>query len=268
MMKNYKLRKAGYSWKILKVLSYDVEQMNCEFSEMSTLITLLSWLIVFRGCQVLLQNCNEKEFKISSLVVYPFFARCDKFKIYFSRIIMNRTKNHYIKYTRNELENYTKHPQTCIKKIKCVEPIRFSPTIISDFQSSILRILSRKIGKYDNRLDGIVLDFRNTRILNTQSGIRQDSAFSTIHVETNFYVFSPQPGANVWGTVKYINRMSMETIISVVIYRVFNVKVAVKGKVKHEFEKDQEIQIRVKNFHFENVIPYIEGALIHILPTS
>lgn len=172
---------------------------------------------------------------------------------------MQKAKNHYIKYTRAELENYTKHDESCVQKVNCVEAIRFSPTILVDFQSSILKILSRKIGRYDAKLNGVVLDFRNTKILSTRASIRQDCAFSLINVETNFYVFSPRKGAIVTGAVKYINRSSMETVVSVVIYRVFNVKVTVRGKVKQELEKNQEIQIRVKNFHFDNVIPYIEG---------
>lgn len=181
---------------------------------------------------------------------------------------MHKTKNHYIKYTRNELENYTKLPESCVKKINCVEPIRFSPTIIADFQSAILRILSKKIGKYDVRLKGIVLDFRNTKVLGSQTGIRQDSAFSVINVETNFYVFSPRQGAVVTGDLKYINRLNMETVLTVVIYRVFNVKVTVKGKVKQELERNQEIQIRVKDFHFDNVIPFIEGEFVKLLDVS
>lgn len=170
---------------------------------------------------------------------------------------MHKTKNHYIKYTRAELENYTKHPESCVQKVNRVEPIRFSPTTTIDFQQSILKILSRKIGKFDARLNGIVLDFRNTSILNNQSAIRQDSPYSVLNVQANFYVFSPRKGAIVTGTVKYINRMSMETVISVVIYRVFNVKVTVKGRVKQE--RNEDITIRVKDFNFDNVIPFIEG---------
>lgn len=172
---------------------------------------------------------------------------------------MNNTRNHYIKYSRAELEHYTKQPESCVKKINCVEPIRYSPTVIADFQQSILRILSKKIGKFDMKLNGIVLDFRNTKILATQSAIRQDSPFTIINVAADFYVFSPQRGAVVTGTVKYINRKGMETTVSVVIYRVFNVKVTVKGKVKHELERNHDIKIRVKDFNFDNVIPYIEG---------
>lgn len=175
---------------------------------------------------------------------------------------MSKTKNHYIKYSRAELENYTKQSESCVKKINCVEPIRFCPIITTDFQQSILRILSKKIGRFDFKLNGIVLDFRNTKILASQCAIRQDSPFTIINVAADFYVFSPQRGAIVSGTLKYINRMSMETIISVVIYRVFNVKVSVKGNVKQELERNSDIQIRVKDFHFDNVIPFIEGELI------
>lgn len=174
---------------------------------------------------------------------------------------MQKTKNHYIKYTRAELENYTKLDESCVRKVNCIEPVRFSPTIYVDFQAAVLRILSRKIGKFDAKLNGVVLDYRNTKIMSSQSAIRQDSPFSLINVETNFYVFSPRKGAIVTGAVKHINHLSMETVISVVIYRVFNVKVTVKGKIKQELERNQEIQIRVKDFHFENVIPFIEGEL-------
>lgn len=175
---------------------------------------------------------------------------------------MRKEKHHYIKYSFSELESYTEDPETCVRKVRTIEPIRFSPTIFGNFKSCIEGILSKKIGKYDSNLDGVVLDFRNTKILNSTSGIRSDSAYSAINVETSFYVFAPRKGATVTGVVKYINRMSMETIISVVIYRVFNVKVTVKGIVKQDLEKNEKIQIRVKDFHFENAIPFIEGKLL------
>lgn len=172
---------------------------------------------------------------------------------------MNNTKNRYIKYTRQELENYTKLDESCVRKVNTNEPIRFSPTILATFKSSIQRILSKKIGKFDVKLNGVVLDFKNTKVLGTTSTVRGDSPFATVKVETNFYVFAPFKGAVVTGVVKYINWMQTDTIISVIIYRVFNVKVTVKGQLKSELQRNQEIQIRVTDFHFDNVIPFIEG---------
>lgn len=180
---------------------------------------------------------------------------------------MSKNRNNYIKYKRAELEDYIKHPESCVKKIRTKESLRFAPNIIGTFSDSILRILSKKIGKFDVKLDGVVLDFRKTQVLNTSSLVRSDSTAMLIDIEADFYVFSPRKDAIVNGIVKHINRQSMETIISVVIYRVFNVKVVFKGSVKqNDIQIDQEIQIRIKDFHFDNVIPFIEGEMIAALP--
>lgn len=175
---------------------------------------------------------------------------------------MGKPKNYYIRYKRAELEKYVNHEESCVKKVVRVEKITFGSNVISNFKESILRILSRKIGKYDRNLEGVVLDFRNTKILNTQTGIRYDSAYSVINVETDFYIFQPRKDAVVDGIVKHINVQKLETIISVVIYRVFNVKVTFKGCVRNNgIHHNKEIKIRIKDFHFENEIPYIEGEM-------
>lgn len=180
---------------------------------------------------------------------------------------MSKHRNNYIKYKRAELEDYIRHPESCVKKIRTVESLRFAPNVISTFSDSVMRILSKKIGKFDVKLDGVVLDYRKTKVLNTSSLVRTDSTAMLIDVETDFYVFSPRKDVIVNGIVKHINRQSMETIISVVIYRVFNVKVVFKGNVKQQdIVHDQEIQIRIKDYHFDNVIPYIEGEMVAALP--
>jgi hypothetical protein len=179
---------------------------------------------------------------------------------YFSEKIMSQRKIKYVKYKRAELEDYIQHPESCVKKIRSVEALRFTPNNLSSFTDSVMNMLNKKIGKFDTKLDGIVLDFRKTKVLSSGSLVRNDSTAMLINVETDFYVFSPNKGALVNGLVKHINQRSMETIISVVIYRVFNVKVTVKGSSKIQY--NQEIQIRIKDFHFDNVIPYIEGEVV------
>lgn len=175
---------------------------------------------------------------------------------------MSQHKNSYIKYKRAELEEYIRHPESCVKKIRTTEALKFAPNIIANFTESIMRILSKKIGKHDIKLNGVVLDFRKTKVLDASSIVRNDSTSMLINIESDFYVFCPRKDAIVNGIVKYINRQSMETIISVVIYRVFNVKVAFKGIKQKDIFQDQEIQIRIKNFNFDNVIPFIEGEMI------
>lgn len=185
-----------------------------------------------------------------------FYEKSDK--------IMSKHKNTHIKYKRAELEEYIKHPESCVKKVRTTEALRFAPDITPNFCDSIMKILSKKIGKYDANLDGVVLDFRKTKILNTSSVVRNDSVSNLINIESDFYIFSPRQGAVVDGVVKHINHNPMETIISVVIYRVFNVKVIFKRQLKNNIDvhHNQEIKIRIKDFHFDNVIPYIEGEMI------
>jgi hypothetical protein len=169
-------------------------------------------------------------------------------------------KNRFIKYSKAELESYVIDKGSCVKKVEMEELVRYSPTALMNLQKTILEQLGKKIGKYDYRLEGVVLDFRNTKILSLESRIRQDSIHSALKIRTNWYVFSPKRDALVTGIVKFINKFAMETVISVVIYRVFNVKITIKGVIKKEIEKDQEIKIRLKSFHFENVVPYVEGT--------
>ncbi|CAO1370240.1 unnamed protein product [Diamesa tonsa] len=171
-------------------------------------------------------------------------------------------KNNYIKYTKAELDKYVNTPESCVNRVKSSEEISIMPWLMNDLQKSIVTLLSEKIGKFSNKLDGVVLDFRNTRVLSNTSVVRQDSPSSTLEVETNFYVFSPKKGAVIKGIIKHIGVTNMGSNISVVIYRVFNVKITIKGRIPKHIETNTEIQIKIKDFHFENEIPYIEGEIV------
>lgn len=171
-------------------------------------------------------------------------------------------KNNYIKYTKAELDKYVSTPESCVNRVKSSEEVSIMPWLMNDLQKSIVSLLSEKIGKFSNKLDGVVLDFRNTRVLTNTSVVRQDSPSSTLEVETNFYVFSPKKGALINGIIKHIGVTNMGSNISVVIYRVFNVKITIKGRIPKHIENNTEIQIKIKDFHFENEIPYIEGEIV------
>lgn len=171
-------------------------------------------------------------------------------------------KNNYIKYTKAELDKYVSTPESCVNRVKSSEEISIMPSLMNDLQKSIVTLLSEKIGKFSNKLDGVVLDFRNTRVLTNTTVVRQESPSSSLEVETNFYVFSPKKGAVIKGIIKHIGVTNMESNISVVIYRVFNVKITIKGRIPKEVAKNTEVQIKIKDFHFENEIPYIEGEIV------
>lgn len=165
-------------------------------------------------------------------------------------------KAKYIKYTRAELEKYIKDKSSCVQKIHAHEHLGISMAGLQNLRETISRILDSKIGRYDRNRDGIVLDIRNTKVLNTPSLIRHDSADLHLDIEADFYVFRPRIGAVIVGVVKHISQAN----IGVVIYRVFNV--AVKFSEARHVKVNQEIKIRVMNFDLDNRMPEIEGELV------
>lgn len=175
---------------------------------------------------------------------------------------MKNKRDQYIKYSKKELETYVKDPKSCVKKIKTVERLTIQPWMLHDLQNSIINILGKKIGRYDSKLNGVVLDFRDTKLLNDKSTVHHDNPEFHMNIETNFYVFIPFKGAIVNGLIKHISVTEIESNVVVVIYRVFSVNILFKDKIPKELHINKEIQIRVKDFHFDNVIPYIEGELI------
>lgn len=177
-------------------------------------------------------------------------------------IIKNRRKNEYIKYSKAELERYVCNKESCVKKIQTEIHLGLAPWMLKDLQSSISKLLSHRIGKFDVKLQGIVLDFRNTRILSNESIVRHDSPVIHINVQTNFYVFIPERGAELAAMIKHITITKIESNILTVVYRVFNVKIVLKNRVPQDLQINKEIKIRIVDFHYSNEIPYILAELV------
>lgn len=169
------------------------------------------------------------------------------------------TKAKYIKYTRAELERYTSDASSCVQKIHAREHLGISMAGLQNLRETISRILDHKIGRFDRNRNGIILDIRNTKVLDTPSKIRHDSADLHLDIEADFYVFQPRMGAIVTGVVKHISQAN----IGVIIYRVFNVTVKFTSEHRMRNVKvNQEIKIRVMNFDLDNRLPEIQGELL------
>uniref|UniRef100_U5ETT7 Putative dna-dependent rna polymerase i n=1 Tax=Corethrella appendiculata TaxID=1370023 RepID=U5ETT7_9DIPT len=166
----------------------------------------------------------------------------------------------YIKYTKKELEQYVSDKNACVVRINKNENLALHPKFLSDVCEGVRTIVTEKIGKYDQNLDGIVLDFKNTKIISPLSAIRFDNPFLHLSVQTDFYVFKPEIGSVINGIVTYISK----NYLSVVIYRVFNVTIRLDSKKikRNKIQHNSEISCRVKKFDLNSELPYIEGELI------
>lgn len=173
---------------------------------------------------------------------------------------MAKRLQEYVKYSIKELESYTKQEGSCVRKINSNLHISLGPYCLADFKHALSsHIMRRKVGYYDANLKGIVLDIKNIKVLGTSAALRSDDPRIHVDVNADCYVFCPIAGAVLSGVVKHIGNHH----IGVIIYRVFNVSIRFAEKInKEEFNMDDIVQFRIKNFNLQNVFPYIEGDLV------
>lgn len=173
---------------------------------------------------------------------------------------MNKTKLKYVKYTKQELDRYVRDKNSCITLINHEMHIGFPPWGFANFQDTLTNIISRdKIGKYDAKLDGIVLEVRNIKVFGTAYPVHDDDPVNHINIKANFYVFQPRIGAIIKGIVKHISHGH----VAVIIYRVFNVSIRFnRNAVRDSLKINQQISFRIKKFDLHGAMPYIEGELI------
>lgn len=168
-------------------------------------------------------------------------------------------KSSLFQFTQAQLTAYVKDENSCVKCVPSKMHIGFPPYGLDNFKDSLLAIISKKkIGAYDAESRGIVLDVRNIKLQGTMSMIRYDSPELHLNINANFYVFQPRLGALLTGTVKHISKRH----VSALIYNVFNVSIRLNGDFQRKLQVNKEISFRVKNFDLQNVLPYIEGALV------
>lgn len=172
---------------------------------------------------------------------------------------MSKAKLKYIKYTRKELNKYVNDKSSCINKINSDLHIGFPPYGFANFRETLTNIISRdKVGKYDAKLNGIILDVSNIKVFGTSYAVRDDDPNNHININADFYVFQPNVGATIKGVVKHISQGH----VAVIIYRVFNVSIRFKKALKQMLRINQQISFKIKQFDLQDALPYIEGELI------
>lgn len=163
----------------------------------------------------------------------------------------------YLKYSQKELRNYCNDPNACIKCVEHQLSIGIKPFALGCFREAVTDAVVRiKVGLYDAKLKGIVLDVRNIKVLGNEFAIHNDSPIMHIPLRVDLYVFEPRLNAVVKGIVKHIAHGH----ISVTIHRVFNVAVRLGGP-KHDLNVNDEVSIKLTKFDLNYEIPYIEGVL-------
>lgn len=161
------------------------------------------------------------------------------------------------KYTIKELQSYVKNPNSSVHRITDKLHVGLPPAGLENFKDSIIATATRtKIGRFDQKLNGIVLDIRNFKVLGNVFPIHDDDPQLHVDLNADLYVFQPTVGAVIKGVIKHIARGH----ISVTIHRVFNVAIRLDGD-KEGLAVNMEIVIRITDFDLTLKLPFIAGVL-------
>lgn len=174
---------------------------------------------------------------------------------------MVRRIRDYIKYTPDELVKYTETSGSCMKKINTDLHLNLPPSGLGNLKKSIIELIAdKKIGLYDQKLQGIILAVRNIKVIGNSGAMRFDDPMIHLNLSADCYYFHPTVGSVVKGTVMHISSRQ----IGVIIFRVFSVTIRLNENQKQWYgvEMNSEIEFRIKNFDLENMLPYIEGELV------
>ncbi|XP_055607962.1 uncharacterized protein LOC129755473 [Uranotaenia lowii] len=165
----------------------------------------------------------------------------------------------YTKYSVKELESYVADRNACVQKLNWLDLVSVLPKYLGNIPEGVREYLTAKIGTYDRKVDGIILAFKNTKILSPLSAIRPNSVRLHMQVRSDFYVFRPQCGSVIEGTANYVS----SNYISAVIYRVFNVTIKLGSqKQLRDIGQGSVVSFRIKSYDMKSDLPYIEGELI------
>ncbi|KAF9824637.1 hypothetical protein SFRURICE_004094 [Spodoptera frugiperda] len=168
-----------------------------------------------------------------------------------------------IKFDIKELKKLANDKNSCIIEKKVTQNLALQPWCLGNLKESIKNLLDYKIGKFDKEFNGILLSYKNLRILQNVGTIRNDNADIHFQVQADYFIFRPYVGATLTGIV---NKKST-THLGILVHRVFNVVIPRPTEepgnmwVGSNINEGQEVRFRIVVLDLYGALPYIRGEL-------
>lgn len=118
------------------------------------------------------------------------------------------------------------------------------------------------INRFHFRLGGILLGYENIVIQSSSGFINNDNCFVHVNVEGDFYVFNPEVGQLLKGTVNKKSRSH----VGCLVYELFNVSLPSPEEDEPWLGDTvclgQEVLFRIINTNLNRKLPYIQGEIV------
>ena len=135
------------------------------------------------------------------------------------------------------------------------------PFHLTNLNAALNEILSSNLNSYDNELKGFLLAYKNPKLLTPLGEILYDTCFIHVDIEADFYIFRPEVGCSLKGTV---NKKGLDHI-GLLVHKAFNVSIP-KEDGDEDWPGDdlaigQDVRFVVTCLDITSGLPYIRGAL-------
>ncbi|XP_012267256.2 DNA-directed RNA polymerase I subunit RPA43 [Athalia rosae] len=166
-----------------------------------------------------------------------------------------------ITWTQLELKELLEDEESHVHYERSRRHLGLHPFHLTDLNSALREILSATINSYDAKLNGIIIAYKNPKLLSRMGSILHDTCYIHIDVEVDFYVFRPNVGDSLKGIV---NKKSQDHI-GILVHKAFNVSIlrpdGDENWLGNSIQIGQEIRFTITYLDIKDKLPYIRGSL-------
>ncbi|KAL3285108.1 hypothetical protein HHI36_019232 [Cryptolaemus montrouzieri] len=152
---------------------------------------------------------------------------------------------------------------SCVEIQKNKKHLALLPYHMKNLSESIKEILDEDIAKFNRDVEGIVLGYKNIKLLTEAGVISGDSSFIHLDIQADFVIFKPVPGNILPGVVV----RKTKNHVACLVYHTFNVSLPKPDEIVNwtgnDVEVGQEVMVRVTYTNLEGKLPYIKGEFLN-----
>ncbi|XP_046750962.1 DNA-directed RNA polymerase I subunit RPA43 [Diprion similis] len=164
-------------------------------------------------------------------------------------------------WTQLELRGLLEDEDSHVYFERCNRHVGLHPFYLGNLNAALKEILGSTLNSYDAKLKGIILSYKNPKILNKVGPILYDTCFIHVDIEADFYIFRPNIGDELKGIV---NKKSQDHV-GILLNKVFNVSIPRPDEDDNwpgfYVQLGQEVRFTITYLDLKGRLPYIRGSM-------
>jgi len=160
------------------------------------------------------------------------------------------------------LERLASDPMSCVERVARTAHIALSPASLGNLKAGVAQYFSSHINRYHPALHGILLGYRNPKLMASTGSVLYDQPHIHVDVTADFYMFTPAKGSILCGIV---NKKNFDRIVGCLVHQTFNVSLmgGMQSVTRADNKEGSKVKIEVTRVNYgRDSLPFIQGKLL------